>query len=575
MNLQLLIPALGWALLYFLWQGLALGALAALGLWLLRGADARGRYAVCALALLACVGIPCVHLLYLLAAEELPQSGFSVTTLNAWMPSLVLAWSAGVALMSLRLLLGLAWVARLRRQAVAAPAVWQQRLDTLALRMRLPCPIPLRLHGALASPVTVGFFRPLVLLPASLLSGMPVPLLEALLAHELAHVRRWDYLLNLLQSVAEALLFFHPVVWWLSARLRVERELVADALAAQSLPDPAQLASALHQLSLQAGTRQQGGLLLSARGGTLLTRIQRLMAPAPLPGRAGWKLVLPALLLAGATLLMQAQRQPAPDAKQLVQAAAGMLALPVSARHMLVIDEASGKVLMAKDADTIVPIASITKLMTGLVVVLAQQDMHEVLTVTDADVDTEKHTSSRLRVGASMTRGDLLHIALMSSENRAASALGRNYPGGITAFVAAMNAKALQLGMMDTRYVDSSGLSSRNVASARDLAKLAMVAHQEPLLREYSTDPKYQVDAGGRIMHYSNTNYLVTSPDWQIGLQKTGFINEAGRCLVMQTMIQGRAVIMVFLDSKGKQSRTADAGRMRRWLEAVKSPGVG
>jgi D-alanyl-D-alanine endopeptidase (penicillin-binding protein 7) len=249
--------------------------------------------------------------------------------------------------------------------------------------------------------------------------------------------------------------------------------------------------------------------------------------------------------------------------------------LALASSVALVLDQSNSEILFEKNANVALPIASITKLMTGLVVVLAQQDMHEVLTVTEEDVDLEKHTSSRLRVGARMTRGDLLHIALMSSENRAASALGRNYPGGITAFIAAMNAKAAQLGMVDTHYVDASGLSSRNVASARDLAKLAMVAHQEPLLREYSTDPKYEVDAGGRIMHYSNTNYLVTSPDWQIGLQKTGFINEAGRCLVMQAMIQGRAVIMVFLDSKGKQSRTADAGRMRRWLEALKPPAVG
>jgi D-alanyl-D-alanine endopeptidase (penicillin-binding protein 7) len=249
--------------------------------------------------------------------------------------------------------------------------------------------------------------------------------------------------------------------------------------------------------------------------------------------------------------------------------------LALASSVALVLDQSNSEILFEKNANVALPIASITKLMTGLVVVLAQQDMHEMLTVTEADVDHEKHTSSRLRVGARMSRGDLLHIALMSSENRAAAALGRNYPGGINAFVAAMNAKALQLGMNDTRYVDSSGLSSRNVASARDLAKLAMVAHQEPLLREYSTDPKYEVDAGGRIMHYSNTNYLVASPDWEIGLQKTGFINEAGRCLVMQAMIQGRAVIMVFLDSKGKQSRTADAGRMRRWLEALKPPSVG
>ena len=250
--------------------------------------------------------------------------------------------------------------------------------------------------------------------------------------------------------------------------------------------------------------------------------------------------------------------------------------LALASNVAFVLDQTSSEVLFEKNANVALPIASITKLMTGLVVVQAQQDMNEMLAVTDDDIDHEKHTHSRLSVGSRMTRGDLLHIALMSSENRAASALGRNYPGGITAFVAAMNAKAKALGMNDTRYVDSSGLSSRNVASARDLAKLAIVAHQEPLLREYSTDPKTEVDAGGRIMHYSNTNRLVTNPDWDIGLQKTGFINEAGRCLVMQAMIQGRAVIMVFLDSKGKLSRTADAGRMRKWLEALRQPpGIG
>jgi D-alanyl-D-alanine endopeptidase (penicillin-binding protein 7) len=241
----------------------------------------------------------------------------------------------------------------------------------------------------------------------------------------------------------------------------------------------------------------------------------------------------------------------------------------------LVLDQGNSEVLFEKNANVALPIASITKLMTGLVVVLAGQDMNEMLVITDDDVDHEKHTGSRLPVGARMTRGDLLHIALMSSENRAAAALGRNYPGGIGVFVAAMNAKAQELGMSETRYVDSSGLSSRNVASARDLARLVIVAYQEPVLRAFSTDPKYAVDAGGRTMQYSNTNYLVASPDWEIGLQKTGFINEAGRCLVMQAIIRGRAVIMVFLDSKGKQSRTADAGRMRRWLEAIKPPGIG
>ncbi|WP_370661261.1 D-alanyl-D-alanine endopeptidase [Massilia oculi] len=244
---------------------------------------------------------------------------------------------------------------------------------------------------------------------------------------------------------------------------------------------------------------------------------------------------------------------------------------PLSLRSNVayVVDQNSAEVLFEKNANVALPIASITKLMTGMVVMEAKQDLDEVLRVTDADVDRLKYSSSRLPVGARMTRRELLHITLMSSENRAASALGRNYPGGIEAFVGAMNAKARELGMMDTHYVDSSGLSSRNVSSARDLVKLVMAAHEDPVLREFSTTPKSTVQASGRTMHYANTNYLVSLPDWNIGLQKTGFINEAGRCLVMQAMIHGRNVVMVFLDSKGKMSRTADAGRIRRWIESL------
>ncbi|MFC5461556.1 serine hydrolase [Massilia niabensis] len=244
-------------------------------------------------------------------------------------------------------------------------------------------------------------------------------------------------------------------------------------------------------------------------------------------------------------------------------------ALSLRSSVALVLDQNTSEVLFEKNANVALPIASITKLMTGLIVVEANQNLNDVLTITNDDVDRHKYSSSRLPVGARMTRNNMLHIALMSSENRAASALGRNYPGGINGFVAAMNAKARELGMNETRYVDASGLSSQNVSSARDLAKLVAYAHQKPLLRQYSTDPNWVVEASGRPMRYNNTNYLVALPDWNIGLQKTGFINEAGRCLVMQAMIQGRNVIMVFLDSKGKMSRTADAGRMRRWLEAL------
>ena len=234
-----------------------------------------------------------------------------------------------------------------------------------------------------------------------------------------------------------------------------------------------------------------------------------------------------------------------------------------------VLDQTSSQVLFEKNSTVALPIASITKLMTALVVVEAKQNMDEVLEVTAEDVDHEKNSSSRLSVGSQLSRTNMLHIALMSSENRAASALGRNYPGGLPAFVVAMNAKAHALGMSDAHYVEPTGLSSHNVASARDLAKLVIAAHEYPILRQYSTDTTYVVDTGRRSLQYANSNHLVTNPGWEIWIQKTGYINEAGRCLVMQAKIEGRPVVMVFLDSKGKQSRIADAGRMRKWLEAL------
>ena len=241
----------------------------------------------------------------------------------------------------------------------------------------------------------------------------------------------------------------------------------------------------------------------------------------------------------------------------------------------LVLDQSNSKVLFEKNSNVALPIASITKLMTSMVVVESHQNMDEIIEVTDGDIDHEKNTSSRLRIGSQLSRANMLHIALMSSENRAASALGRNYPGGIVAFVAAMNAKAKSLGMNDTHYVDSTGLSSHNVASARDLAKLVMAARQHPLICQYSTDTKYVVEPGGRPLQYSNSNHLVANPNWEIGLQKTGYISEAGRCLVMQANIEGRPIVMVFLDSKGKQSRLADAGRVRKWIEALKPENLG
>lgn len=244
--------------------------------------------------------------------------------------------------------------------------------------------------------------------------------------------------------------------------------------------------------------------------------------------------------------------------------------LALKSNVALVIDQKTSQVLFEKNSSVPLPIASLSKLMTAMVVVEAHQDMGEVLEVTSDDIDRERNSSSRLRVGSRLTRANMLHIALMSSENRAASALGRNYPGGLPAFVAAMNAKAKALGMFDTHYVEPTGLSSQNVASARDLAKLVVAAYQYPIIREYSTDTSYEVHPGGYVLQYMNSNRLVKNASWDIGLQKTGFINEAGHCLVMQARIENRPVVMVFLDSKGKYSRFADAARVRHWVEVSK-----
>ena len=233
----------------------------------------------------------------------------------------------------------------------------------------------------------------------------------------------------------------------------------------------------------------------------------------------------------------------------------------------LVLDQDTNEVLLSKNDSAILPIASLTKLMTGLVVSEAKLPMDEQISITDDDVDTEKHSSSRLKVGTTLSRTELMHLALMSSENRAAHALGRTYPGGMSAFVEAMNAKAQLLGMKDTKYVEPTGLSSKNQSSAQDLARLVGTAAHDPLLREFSTSPSHEVAIGNRMMQFHTTNRLVKNPAWDIELQKTGFINEAGQCLVMQAKVAGRKLIMVFLDSAGKLSRIGDAERVRRWIE--------
>lgn len=232
----------------------------------------------------------------------------------------------------------------------------------------------------------------------------------------------------------------------------------------------------------------------------------------------------------------------------------------------LVMDEANSEVLFDKNSRAVVPIASISKLMTAMVSLDANIPLTDVMEVTDEDRDYEKGTHSRLSVGSRLSREDMLHIALMSSENRAAAALSRYYPGGRPAFLEAMNRKARELGMNDTHFNDPTGLSSQNVSSARDLVKMIEAAAKYPLIRRFSTDTEYNVNTGKRELHYISTNHLIGHPGWEIHLQKTGYISEAGQCLVMQADVHGRPVIIVLLDSTGRYSRFADAARVRNWL---------
>jgi len=239
----------------------------------------------------------------------------------------------------------------------------------------------------------------------------------------------------------------------------------------------------------------------------------------------------------------------------------------------LVQDAASGETLIAKNQGVVLPIASITKLMTAMVILDGGLNLEQRVAISGDDTDFVKGTRSRLRPGTVLTRDELLLLALMSSENRAAASLGRTYPGGTGAFVAAMNAKAQALGMGNTRFVDPSGLSSANVSTAHDLARLVAAAHEYPLIGQYSTRESATVQALGRPLGYRNTNGLVRSAHWDIGLSKTGYISEAGRCLVMRVRMSSREVIVVLLDSWGKFSRVGDANRIRKWLETNAAAG--
>ncbi len=243
--------------------------------------------------------------------------------------------------------------------------------------------------------------------------------------------------------------------------------------------------------------------------------------------------------------------------------------LAVQSSAALVIEQGGSEALYQKNADLVVPIASITKLMTAMVVLDSVPDLQAPITVTDEDVDYLRGSRSRLHVGSVITRETALLLALMSSENRAANALGRHYPGGLSAFVAAMNRKAASLGMKNSHFEDPTGLTSNNVSTAYDLAKMVGAAHQYPLIREFSTTSDAQVEVSGRLLDYRNTNPLVKSSTWDVGLSKTGYIHEAGKCLVMQARVADKPVVIVLLDSAGKLTRVGDANRIKRWMESA------
>ena len=243
--------------------------------------------------------------------------------------------------------------------------------------------------------------------------------------------------------------------------------------------------------------------------------------------------------------------------------------LQLASSKALIINQNTGEVIFAKNTNLATPIASITKLMTAMVMLDANQSLDDEIYVSEEDVDYLKGTSSRLAVGTGLSRSDMLQLALMSSENRAASALAHNFPGGIVAFVKAMNLKAVELGLAHTHFADPTGLDSKNVSTAEDLAKMVKAAFQYPEIRLASTSPSHEVHLQGRAypVNFVNSNGLVRAGEWQIGLSKTGFINEAGRCLVMQAIIAGEPMIIVLLDSNGKMTRIGDAKRIRKWIE--------
>lgn len=577
-----LVQALGWALIQFVWKGTLIGMTTALALRLLRNASLQSRYALLCVSLLVYFGLPVLDIYR--GIEAGTQSSVWLRTIDshlapaidahtAWtmgdvLPSVVAAWLVGVAAMLCRLGAGVLWVRRLGRPVSdKRSTVWQDRVSSLAARCGVPRTVRLRVATHLSSPLTVGWWRPLVWVPAALLTRMPPDLLEALLAHEIAHIKRADFLVNLLQSVIEALHFYHPAVWWLSRQLRIERECVADEIAAKLIEDPQRLALALEQLDiLQSTPEGYAPVGQSAQGGHLLDRIKRLCNPIPYP--TYFPAYVPAIAL-GCVALGLATRAFSPlpalsDAAHIVPI--GVL----ESNYVVVIDDNSGKVPYQKRPDDIVPIASLTKLMTAMVVLDARPDVNRTVRIGADNAEALRPGRTGLPLGASLPMYAVLQLALMSSHNSAAYALAHDYPGGFPAFRAAMRAKIAALGLKHTTIDEPTGLSPLNTSTASDVSIMVRAAARYPAIARATTASRSVVPIDGKLVEYRNTNPLVGQKGWDIALSNTGFTDAAGRCLIMRLRTVGDSVTMVFLDAEPSAFPVRDAINVRRVLLANK-----
>ena len=607
-----LVEVIGWPLLNFLWQGTLIGCGAALICAMLRNASPQRRYLVLCCALVACVAWP----IYGVYQEVLAPRTLALDTALAYMqqsaghfdlvfvdghqflsgmqpylPIIVFIWLAGVCLMSARIVVGLLWVRQLGEKLTSLEqrqqmAYWQSRTDALARLFGIQRQVQFRLDARLPTPVTTGSWRPVVVMPLSLMSGMAPPLIDALLAHELAHIKRWDYAVNVIQQCAVSILFYHPAVWWISFSIDAEREQIADDLAANVLGQPRELALALQQLdSLQIAVPT---MVPAANGGQLLARIRRLMRDDRQAWH--WSMATPLLgvLLMGVVASAIARHDQIADASQR-QSLAGIAAsesastqspvpllVNLHSAHAVVIDDASGKILLQKEADAITPMASLSKLMTAIVILDAGLNMQEILSVTDEDVKALKGASSRLPIGTHLSRHQMMEMMLIPSDNRAAQVLARTYPGGESAFLRAVQQKIAFLGLSSMHMEEPTGYSKQNVASAADLAHLTQVAMAYPALVNIASAAStfsIQVHAQAAGLHQrglvarQNTNVLVGQKDWDIQLSKTGFTQDAGRCILMHLHIAGRAITMVLLGAESLQSRTDDIVHIRQAIE--------